>query len=480
MADQSRPDLCVVGAGALGIALAQYARRLGARVTLVDRGPPEPGDGPQQALRLAALQASAARAHAIRHAAALGLGEVEPKISMKAVRERASAAALEQAPMVDRDRLTALGIDIVRGAFSFIDQNSLLVGDIQVRPRSIILALGASCPVPAIPGLDQIDYFTPDTILDNNRKLTHLLVIGGDAAAFSLAQIFARLGSEVTLVPQGAALPDYDQDLAAILLTTLAGEGIRILDGARIEEIVPRSQGTGALVELSSGEREALDISHVLVSQAGHADLEALMPEKARLRPGRDIAGQYALGPLGQTSNRRIRVVGAAAGIDQWHHAISHGRAVVETLLLGSPVAKLAPQPRLVPTDPPLAQIGMLPANNGKALPGHHLLRASLVENEQARALGGAQGLAKALIAPNGNIAGAGFVGPGAAEMAAMSGVAMEKNIALAALAHLSLPHPSLIDSLAGLGESAAFLKPVPLWTRRWRAARRRLLFWRK
>jgi pyruvate/2-oxoglutarate dehydrogenase complex dihydrolipoamide dehydrogenase (E3) component len=473
MADQSRADICIVGAGALGIALAQYANGLGARVTLVDRGPPEPADGPGQALRLSALQASAAHAHGMRHSDIFGLAGADPKIRMKAVQERAAALAGEQAVMSDRERLGALGIEIIGGPAAFVDQNSLRVGDIQIRPRSVLLALGGTNQAPAIPGLDQIAYFTPDTILDNNRKLTHLLVIGGSETAVSLAQSFSRLGAEVTLVPQGRLLPGLDRELLSILIQSLAEEGIRVMDEAHVGEIIPRAQGTGALVDLQSGKREALDVSHVLVATAPQADLSALMPEKGRLQRAAAPSSLYVRGPLGETSNRRIRLAGAAAGISQYHHALSHGRAVVEALLFGAPLEKLAPRPALVMTAPPLAQIGRLSMPDGRAPRVQNLLRASLVENEQARALSMPRGLVKVLLSQDGQIVGAGAVGPGAPEMMALLSLAMEKRLALADLSRLSLPHPSLLSAITVLAEAAGGLKPPSRSTQRWRAARR-------
>lgn len=475
MADQSRPDLCVVGAGALGIALALHAKRLGAKVVLVDRGVPEPGDGPQQALQLAALQASAARAHQMRHAAALGLTNAEPKVGMKAVQERALDIARVQAPASDHDRLTALGIEVVRGSAAFADPHSLMAGDLQIRPKAIVLATGGKRLPPDIPGLDQIDYFTPDSILDNKRKLTHLLVIGGDPAGFSLAQAFARLGAEVTLVPQGRALPGHDGETVAILIAALAEEGVRIVDGATVRQILPRAQGTGALIDLASGEEEALDVSHILVASEMEADLTDLAPERARLRPARGASAALVSGRLGETGNRRIRVTGPAAGIGQWQHALVHGRAVVEALVLGAPLKPLAHSPRLVMTEPALAEIGTLATR--KAGAGQSLIRVSLVENAQARALGSAAGLVKVLTDSRGRISGASLVGPGAGEMAAMLALAMEQDIALAELSRLSLPHPSLMSSLAALAEMAAAARPVPAWARRWLAFRRLLPF---
>ena len=475
MAEISRPELCIVGAGALGIALAQYARRLGARVMLVDRGFAEPGDGPQRALHVAALAASAAAAADMRTASRLGLGVTDPRTSIKAVQERARQIAAARAPLDSHERLAALGIEVVTGETRFLDAATLAVGDRQIRPQATILAVGGDPSIPAIPGLDEAGYFTAETILDNARKLTHLLVIGADPEALALAQIFARFGSEVTLVPQGWALAGYDIETASILLQALGEDGVRVLDGAKVEALQPRSQGVGATVTLSGGQLETLDLSHVLVSHGLVPRLESLDLDAARLRPLRGQTGRYAVGALGQTSNGRVRVAGVAAGIEQWQYALSHGRSVVDALVQGAPRHRPGAMPRLVLCDPALAQIGKLPDNEGKLAPGHGIHRVSLAENDMARAQGRGAGLIKVVTNPKGQIIGASLVGPGAADLASVLALAMDQGVAMDALADLPLPHPSLMASLVALGENRLVGRHVSTFARR-RGELKRLL----
>lgn len=468
MADLSQSDICIIGAGALGIALAQYARRLGASVTLVDRGFDEAGDGPQQAMRVAALQASATRGHAMRSAGAFGIAGVEPKIAMRAVQERATSIVQNLARLSSHDRLSALGIRIIRGATSFADGQTLIVGDTQVRARTFLLATGSKPSVPSITGINRIGFFTADTILENNRKLTHLLVIGDNADAYALAQAHARLGSQVTLVPQGAALAGFDRECVDILLRMLASEGVRVVDGGTVQEIQPRTQGIGAVVTLSSGEQETLDLSHVLVAIGRDPDLAGLELERARLVQQN---GTYARGALGQTSTRRIRVVGAAAGIEQWQHALSHGQAVVGGLVGGGARA-LASQPRLVLTQPGLAEVGTTEASKSANL---QLYRENLAENEYALAQGNANGLIKVSATPKGRIVAASVVGSEAAELAAVLTLAMSKSMALSDLASLPLPQSSLMSSLVRLASRHRESVPEISVAQKLRALRRKL-----
>lgn len=475
MAEIARPELCIVGAGALGIALAQYARRLGARVMLVDRGFVEPCDGPQRAAHVAALAASAGAAAEMRTASRLGLGAADPKISMKAVQERARQVAAARAPLDRSERLAALGIEVVTGETRFVDAATLAVGDRQVRPQAIILAVGGDPAIPAIPGLDGAGYFTAETILDNARKLTHLLVIGADSEALASAQIFARFGSEVTLVPQGWALAGFDIETASILMQALAQDGVRVLDGAKVDALQPRSQGVGASVTLSGGQPETLDLSHVLVAHGLVPRLDSLGLEAGRVRPLRGQPGRYAVGRLGQTSNGRVRVVGVAAGIDQWQYALSHGRSVVDALVQGSPRHRPGAMPRLVLCDPVLAQIGKLPDNDGKLAAGHSIHRVNLSENDLALAEGREGGLIKVVTNPRGQILGASLVGPGAAELAGVLALAMDQGVVADALAELPLPHPSLMASLVALGENRLASRSVSTFARR-RGELKRLL----
>jgi len=98
MADTIKPDLCIIGGGALAIALAIKARQRGASVVLVERQAEEQGDPAQGALLRAAFLASAERAQAIRTAGTLGLDNAEPKPNFRTISERAAAIADATAP----------------------------------------------------------------------------------------------------------------------------------------------------------------------------------------------------------------------------------------------------------------------------------------------------------------------------------------------------------------------------------------------
>lgn len=435
------PDLCIIGAGTLGVDLALYARRCGASVVLADRDLPEPGDAAQQRLRMASLVHSAKRAQDMRRAPELGVGASEFKLSAKQVNERAARLVESRIRAVSPEVLTAQGVTVMRGSVSFVDGRSVLIGDITVKPGKIIIAIGGTPSIPDIPGLGDIDVFTTDSILENQRKLTHLVIIGSDAAAFEQAQLQRRLGAAVTLVPQGALLPDFDSEAVSLLLNIFGDEGIAVRQGARVLAIKRRSQGIGIEIEAEGGARETLDASHVLISAGRTADLDQLDIAKARLRPG-------------TMTSRTIRLVGTAGGHEDWGAARAHGRATIDSLLGRRPANRAIAVPRLVETDPPVAQIGPLAPHSGQAHSGDTILRENLAENDRAAAMGSDRGLVKVMLDGKGQIQRASLVGPHAGELAGTLALAMSRKVGLADLADLPLPSPSLFEVFSRLGEN--------------------------
>jgi pyruvate/2-oxoglutarate dehydrogenase complex dihydrolipoamide dehydrogenase (E3) component len=475
MADIIKPDLCVIGGGELGIGLAAKARQRGLDVVLVERRVGEAGDPGQGTLHRAAFLASAERAQALRTAGRLGLDNAEPKPNFRAIAEHAAAIADAAAPRDSADRLTALGVTVLGGTATFVDRNALKLGDTTIRARQFVLATGAEPVVPALPGLDQVPYFTPDTILSNIRKLSHLVVIGGDPVALELAQAYRRLGSAVTVVPQGQLLVGFDPEPVSILAHALRDEGVDIRQGAEVTAILPRSQGTGIAIRTAEGGEDALDVSHILVALGRVPDLDPALLDKARLKRDRLRADHLLVGPNGQTSNGRISAIGGAAGEYRPHRAFRQADMLVDRLTT-NPGARIDPLrvPLHVATAPALAQIGI--AETGTPLRrGQVVLRAGFAENDAARAQGQATGAAKLIVGRNGAILGGSVVGAGAGEVIALIAMAMDRGMTVDALAALALPEPSLAAVLVDLGRQFRAQRPLSAWSRRSGALRRLL-----
>ncbi len=454
LADILTPDLCVIGAGSGGLAVAEAARAYGASVVLVEKARLGGNALNTGAIPAKALVAAAAHAQALRDGAAFGIAADEPRINFRKVHDHVEQVIAALAPHDAAGRLAALGVEIVRGAARFINRRAIAVGDTEIRARRFVIATGARLPVPSIPGLDAVPYFTSETILDNTRKLTHLVVIGGGPVAIELAQAYARLGTEVTVVENGPMLAGFDPELADIALQRVAEEGVSLRPHATVTAIQARSMGIGVAVQNGEAD-QLLDASHILVAAERMPNLTGLDLDKAGIRMSKADPRLLQLSAGLRTTNARVYAVGDAAGGQTVQAAVRQADAVVRSVLLGGMAKPDALRvPRVVSTDPELAEIGL---NEGLARTRHgvgfRVTRWSYADNDRARAARATYGLAKLLTDRSGKILGAGVVGPGASELVSLFSLAIAGGLRADRLAELVAPYPSYAEIVVRLGE---------------------------
>src|SRR3989304_3023868 len=65
-------------------------------------------------------------------------------------------------------------------------------------PPTAPLPAGATASIPPIPGLDEVPYFTNETIVDVSERIQHLIVLGGGPVGLELAQAHRLLRSHVS------------------------------------------------------------------------------------------------------------------------------------------------------------------------------------------------------------------------------------------------------------------------------------------
>lgn len=480
MADVLTPDICVIGAGAGGVAAALEARRLGGSVVLVERDRPGGAAFATGAVPAKALAAAARRAHLLRTAAPFGIANAEPKINARGVFDHVHETIAALAPTVAAEHLLAQGVTLLEGEGRFVDRHTLAAGDRTIRAKRFVVATGARPRIPDITGLASVPYFTSRSIFDNPRKLTHLLVVGAGLAGLELAQSFRRLGSDVTVVEAGSTLlPDCDPELAEIALRRLREEGVVIRPNTTVSSVQLRSLGVGVVVR--EGEREeTLDISHILVAQGDVPDVEALELKRAGIARGKTPDAPPVLDAHLLTSNRQVSVIGDATGTAPSPAATVHQARLVVRHALRGDATRFDPLivPRTAATDPEIAEIGVTePEARGSRKSGYSVVRRSLAENDKARAERESYGLVKLVLDRRGRLIGAGIVGTGASELIALFGLAIANKLSPADFGGFVAAYPSLSQVVADLaapsGEAApalagplAALRQLP-WARR-------------
>jgi pyruvate/2-oxoglutarate dehydrogenase complex dihydrolipoamide dehydrogenase (E3) component len=450
------PDICIIGGGPAGLALARAARRYGASVVVVEKDPPGGDTSHAGAISARAFAAAARRAQALRTAAAFGITAGEPKINAREVFDYVHRVTTQRAAVDSAEQLRARGIELVPATARFLDARTIAAGDQQYRARRFVIATGARPIIPGVPGLADVPYFTSATILDNPRKLTHLVIIGSSPTAVELAQAYRRLGSGVTLLAATPPLANYDPELVEIALRRLADEGVDIRADTTPAAIEARSLGTGVVIRQGETE-ERLDASHILVAGEGRARVEELGVDKAgiQLTP---TAG-LVLDKRSRTTNRLVYAFGDATGAAEETHGLdSRADRLARHLLFRLPIDRRDPRlPRAVFTDPEIAEVGLSEAAaRRRHARDFRVLRLSLAENDRARIENETYGLVKLMLAPTGRLLGASIVGTGAAEMISLFAYAIGNNMPLASFRNFVAPYPTLTAIARALADEAA------------------------
>src|SRR6185295_18012359 len=108
-----KADICVIGAGAGGLAVATAAASVGQRVVLIEKGKMGGDSLNYGCVPSKALIAAARRAHQMRTADQFGISSVHPAIDASRVHDHVHAVIASAAPNASADRLAGLGIRVV-------------------------------------------------------------------------------------------------------------------------------------------------------------------------------------------------------------------------------------------------------------------------------------------------------------------------------------------------------------------------------
>ncbi len=443
MAGREKIDICVIGAGAGGLSVAVGAAGMGASVVLVERARMGGDCLNFGCVPSKALIAAAHAAHEARRAGRFGLeGAPVGEIGPGAVRDHVRGVIGAIQPQDSVARMRALGIRVIEGEARFTDERTIAVDGERIRARRFVVATGSGPLVPPIPGLDEVPYFTNETLFDNAEPVGHLIVVGGGPIGLEMAQAHRRLGARVTVVEMLSILPRDDSEAVELLRDLLDGEGVAVEEGWRVMAVSGRAEGID--VELSrDGERRTVAGTHLLIAAGRRPYLDALDLGRAGIEsnPG-GICVDWRL----RTTNKRVYAVGDAAGGPQFTHVAGyHAGIVLKNILFRLPArADHRLVPRVTFTDPELAHVGLGEAEARAGGREVRVLRWPFAENDRAQAERATDGMVKVVTDKRGRILGATLLGPRAGELLQPWILAMENGLKISKMATLMAPYPTL------------------------------------
>jgi pyruvate/2-oxoglutarate dehydrogenase complex dihydrolipoamide dehydrogenase (E3) component len=352
-------DAIVIGSGQAGNPLSQKLADHGWTVALIEKADLggtciNTGCTPTKT-----MVASAQVAHYARHAAQWGVRSGDVIVDLPKVVARKDQIVNQWRSGIEKKVKDRKNLHLYRGPARFTASQSIRVGESVLESDRVFINSGTRPSIPAIEGLNTVDYLTNATVMQLREIPDHLLVIGGGYIGLEFGQMFRRFGSQVTVVHQGDhILPREDADVTDELKKALESEGIRFILNAQTKS-VDKQNGTLVLKMEAGGKSETVSGSHLLVATGRRPNSDELGLEKAGVEVDRQ--GFIRVNSRLETNVTGIWALGDVKGGPAFTHISFNDYQIVYGNLIEA--KSLSTDNRLVPysvyTDPQLGRVGM-------------------------------------------------------------------------------------------------------------------------
>ena len=434
-------NMIVIGAGAGGLVSAYIAATVKAKVTLIEAHKMGGDCLNYGCIPSKALIKSAKVAHQMRHAENYGLNSSEPTFSFKKVMQRVHDVIAKVEPHDSVERYSKMGVDVVQGYAKLIDPWTVEIqlnegGTQRLTARSIVLATGARPFVPNLPGLEDVGYYTSDTLWEAFAKLDEppkrLVVLGGGPIGCELAQSFARLGSKVTQVERSARIMRReDEDVSALAQDSLIQDGVILLTSHSAVRCEKEGEVKRLIVE-HEGQESVVEFDALICAVGREARLEGYGLENL----GIETKGTIVTNDYLETLYPNIFAAGDVAGPYQFTHVAAHQAWYAAVNALFGTFKKFRVDYRVIPwttfVDPEVARVGLSEQDAKDKGIAYEMVRYELDDLDRAIADSAAKGFVKVLTVPGKDkILGVTIVGEHAGDLLAEFVLAMKHGLGL-------------------------------------------------
>jgi dihydrolipoamide dehydrogenase len=353
---------------------------------------------------------------------------------------------------------------VLKGTATFVGPNAIEVSGAggaatRVEAQAFVLATGAR-PV-ELPGFafDGRDVWSAKEAVDLPEIPRRLAVIGGGIIGLELGTVYAKLGSQLTVVEAlPTILTGVDPEAVRIVQKGLKQRGATVHVSAKAKGLERRKGELAVAIEVG-GKEEVILCDKVLVAVGFRPNSEGIGLDKAGVKV--DARGFVEVNERMQTSVPSIYCVGDLCGPPLLaHKASKEGEIAAEVIAGRRSVRDWVAMPSGIFTDPEVATVGL--SEEDARAQGHDPIAGKFffAALGRASAIAHTEGFAK-VVADRGSklILGATIVGPEASDLIAEAALALEmgaylEDVALTVHAHPTLPEAFMEACKAALGEA--------------------------
>ena len=352
--------VAIIGTGGGAMAGAIKAAELGAHVTIIERGTIggtciNVGCVPSKIMIRAAHIAHLRRTSPFDD----GISKTAPTV-------RRDQLLAQQQGRVDELRHAKYegildanpNIHVARGSARFRDGQSLIVKVATEQETAVpfdrcLIATGASPAVPPIPGLKNTPYWTSTEALVSTIVPPRLAIIGSSVVAVELAQAFARLGSNVTILARSTLFMREDPEIGEAITAVFRAEGITVLEHTQASQVAHTDGEFQLTTDLG-----IITADELLVATGRMPNTRELNLERAGVLM--NAQGAIVVDPAMRTSAPNIFAAGDCSDQPQFVYvAAAAGTRAAINMTGGDVQLDLTAMPAVVFTDPQVATVGL-------------------------------------------------------------------------------------------------------------------------
>ena len=427
-------NLVVIGAGAAGLVTSYIAAATRARVTLIE-GHKMGGDCLNfGCVPSKALLRSAAFLQQARQAKGLGIARVTVDYDFGEVMARVHRIINTVEPHDSVERYTKLGVEVIQGNARITSPWTVEVNGQTMATRAIVIATGARPTIPLIPGLEQVRYYTSETIWALTERPGRLVVLGGGPVGCELAQAFARLDCQVTQVARSGLMTREDADAVVLVEAALRADGVRVLTQTQAIRCEREADDQRLIVRNEDGGEEALPFDAILCAVGRTPRTEGFGLEELGIR----ISSRHTIETDAwlQTLYPNIYACGDVAGPYQFTHTAAHQGWYASVNALFGNLKRFKVDYSVIPwatfTSPEVARVGVSEDEAKKRGIACEVTRYDLKDLDRAIADEAGHGFVKVLSVPGKDrILGVTIVGEHASDLLAEFVLAMKHGLGL-------------------------------------------------
>ena len=376
-AKQDHADLVILGSGSTAFAAALHAAELGKTAIMTEWRTIGGTCANRGCLPSKNLIEAARLVYDAAHPRYPGLSPVQMPINWADLIAQKDAIIQEyRAQRYERLLDGSDHMQIVAGKASLISDHEVEVqsaaGPRRLVGDQMLIATGSAPTLPNIPGLPHVPFLTSDLLSAADdpwdtalrERPRSLAILGAGSIALELGQMFARFGTEVTLVTRSSTiLSGYEPEIVEALTAILQEEGLHLVTEAQVRGVDRQGEGI-ALVVQRHGSQQTLTAERLLIAAGRRPNTQELGLERAGVQL--DQAGAVRVDRALRTSVPHIWAAGDVIGRETESQMATpvgahDGKIAAHNALSGEPLRQVDHTviPRTIFTDPQVAVVGL-------------------------------------------------------------------------------------------------------------------------